>query len=773
MASTIGVKMQMDGAAQFKADLQQITQKSKELAAEMKAAASGASDEASKQKILASQIDNARQKIDLLNKKYQSQAKALQETNQKLDEAKKEYGEDSEEARKLTLEVTKQETALSKTKTQINNATDALNKLESETKESTNELKNASNEIETSGSKFEGLGEALKKAAAVGVAALAAIGTAAVAAVKGLVNMAVEVSETGDAIDKNSQKVGLSYKSYQQWDHAMQIAGTSMESCQAGLKTLTNTIDDAKNGSSSAEEKFKRLGISVDDLAGKSREEIFKETITALQNVGDETEKAALANDMFGRSGQELLPLLNMSAEETEALLEETEKYGMIMSDDAVKASADFQDSLTRLDGAMSGLKSRLVSELLPGFSEVVDGLALMAAGSEEGGEKLALGIEHALDGINKMLPKFLEAGGKILTGLVNGISKNLPQILRSALTMVQTLADALVENLPVVVQAISEALPQLIQAAISIVQGICEHIGEIIQPIIEALPDIIDAIISALPAIIEALAAALPDIIRGLAVAIPQIIEAILEALPAIIEGICNALPQIVEAIIEVLPQMVFEISKAIIVNFPQILIAIGKGLLSILIQLGEWFSGLLTKLGGWLGDILKDVWEFIKSIPGKIGEGLRGIYEAGLNLVKGLWNGISDAAGWVLDKIKGFGQTILDGIKSFFGIKSPSREMAWVGRMLDEGLAKGISQYSGVALSEAMNVADGITGAMTGMASPTVTLGAGGLGYGSTSNAITMNIYGAEGQNVNALADAVIDRLQRTIIGSEAVYA
>ena len=76
MATTIGVKMQMDGAAQFKADLQQITQKSKELAAEMKAAAAGADNQADKQRILAAQIDNARKKIDQLNKKYDAQKSA-------------------------------------------------------------------------------------------------------------------------------------------------------------------------------------------------------------------------------------------------------------------------------------------------------------------------------------------------------------------------------------------------------------------------------------------------------------------------------------------------------------------------------------------------------------------------------------------------------------------------------------------------------------------------------------------------------------------------
>jgi phage-related protein len=101
----------------------------------------------------------------------------------------------------------------------------------------------------------------------------------------------------------------------------------------------------------------------------------------------------------------------------------------------------------------------------------------------------------------------------------------------------------------------------------------------------------------------------------------------------------------------------------------------------------------------------IIEAVGRLIKELPGKMREvisaivsGLKNsfgkIKEVGTALIKGLWNGINDMVGWIKDKIKGFGSAVLDGIKSFFGIKSPSREMAWVGRMLDEGLVMGIEQ-------------------------------------------------------------------------------
>lgn len=782
MATSIGVKMQMDGAAQFKADLQQITQKSKELAAEMKAAASGEADFAKRQQILGAQIENAAAKIDKLNQKYSQQERQLEETKAQLEEAKQAYGEDSAEAQKLTLAVTKQETALSKTKTEINKATDELNKLEAQTEEGSDgmqkfgkETQDAGNKVKDSEGKFSSAANVIKNVGAAVGAAVVAIGTAAVALGKKLVDSAVDVSAYGDEIDKESQKLGMSAENYQKLSYAMEMSGADIESMKKGMVNINKSLADFADGNEAAASSFTSLGVSLKNGDGsmKNSEAVLMDTVDALANMEDATKRDAMAQEIFGKSFTELRPLLNSGSEGIRELMEEAEAYGMVMSDDAVKASADFDDSLTRAQGTMQGLKNRMVGELLPAFGEVVDGFSLLVSGQDTSGEALAQGIEHSLDAINQVLPKLVKVGGTIVKGLVNGISKNLPQILSGALEMVQTLMDAIVDNIPLIAQAIGTALPQMIEAFVKVVEGIAQNFGAIITPLLDALPQIVDAVVSALPSIITAILAALPDIIRGLVKAIPAIIDAILSALPDIILAIIQALPQIVIAIITELPKMAVEIAKAIITNFPKIIVAIAQGLWSILSQIGEWFGGLFSSLGTWLAQIGTDVWNFIKSIPGKIGEGLRGIYDAGLNLVKGLWDGISDAADWVLGKIKGFGEKILNGIKSFFGIKSPSREMAWVGRMLDEGLAKGISQYSGVALTEAFSVADGISGAMNGLQTPRVSIGTGGSGYGSTTNAVTMNIYGAEGQSINDLADEVIDKLQRTIMGSEAVYA
>ena len=127
--------------------------------------------------------------------------------------------------------------------------------------------------------------------------------------------------------------------------------------------------------------------------------------------------------------------------------------------------------------------------------------------------------------------------------------------------------------------------------------------------------------------------------------------VQTIVDAAVQMNYGIINAIPIIIDALIPELPHIIWTITEALIDAQPKILSAAVQG-------------SLLDAMGS-----------------------------VGSNLVKGLWNGISDVTGWVLDKIKGFGKSILNGIKSIFGIHSPSTEMAWMGKMLDQGLADGIT--------------------------------------------------------------------------------
>ena len=230
---------------------------------------------------------------------------------------------------------------------------------------------------EEGGSKFGSkFASAIKGTTAVIGAAMAAATGAAVATSKAFLNAAKDTANYGDEVDKTSQKLGLSNKAYQEWDYVMKICGTEMSSMTTGLKTLTNKLDDAKNGSESAQAMFSALGISMEDIKNLSREDLFEKTIAGLQSMEDSTDRAALANDLFGKSGQNLAPLFNLTAEETQGLIDKANELGMVMTDEGVKASASYKDALTTLDGTMTGLKNNIMTQFMPGLSKATEGLA-------------------------------------------------------------------------------------------------------------------------------------------------------------------------------------------------------------------------------------------------------------------------------------------------------------------------------------------------------------------------------------------------------------
>lgn len=211
--------------------------------------------------------------------------------------------------------------------------------------------------------------------AAKGVIAVAGVGATFTTAI---VQQTSEVAAFGDNIDKMSQKMGMTAEAYQEWDFIMQHCGTSMDSMKSSMKTLASA---AETGSGA----FEQLGISQEDIANMSQEELFGATISALQNVGSETERTYLAGQLLGRGATELGALLNTSAEDTEAMRQQVHALGGVMSNDAVKSAAAYQDSLQNMQTALGGIKNTLLSDFLPSMVEVMDGLTAVFSGFRGG----------------------------------------------------------------------------------------------------------------------------------------------------------------------------------------------------------------------------------------------------------------------------------------------------------------------------------------------------------------------------------------------------
>lgn len=216
---------------------------------------------------------------------------------------------------------------------------------------------------------FSKLGSGVATVAKVG----AAIGGMAIAGGAALLGVANKSAEVTDRIDKLSLKTQLSRQGFQEWDHVMSQSGMSIESLQGGMKKLVNSIDDALQGNATYTESFNRLGISMEDLQGKSPEEAFEMTVAALQEMPQSAEKAALANELLGRSASEMAPILDMSAEATNALKQEAHDLGLIMSDEAVDAGVLFGDTMANVKDSFGMLVSNIGVMVMPMIQSFLD----------------------------------------------------------------------------------------------------------------------------------------------------------------------------------------------------------------------------------------------------------------------------------------------------------------------------------------------------------------------------------------------------------------
>ena len=795
MADKFGLKIGLEGEKEFKKALSEINQSFKVLGSEMKLVESQFDKNDNSVKALTS-------RNEVLNKEIEAQKQKIETLRAALKNAAESFGENDKRTQNWQIQLNNAEATLNGLEREVEQNNDALKKAaeefddaEKQADEFGDEVKDAGDDADKSGGKFEKLGSVLKGVGAALGTAMAAIGTGAVAAGKKLYSMANDVAATGDEVDKMSQRLGLSREAYQEWGYVLSQSGVDINSVQVGMKTLTNTIDDARNGTETAVTKFERLGISMADLENKSREDIFAMAVAGLQNMTDETEKAALANDMFGRSGQEMIPLLNQSAESTQELIDKAREMGLVLSDDAVTAAVNYTDSMDTLKRTFSGVKNQISAELLPGFTSILDGLSGLLVGQDEASVKIQDGAREIVDVIGGIMPQITEilltlvmaiaeiapeiivalitgitenieplvetASSIIMTllnaiiaalpqltegalqlvmTLVNGILANLPAIAETAIQMIATLAAGIADSLPTLVPTIVQTvvsivetlianLPLILDAALQLIMGLAQGLLDAIPVLIEALPEIITSIITFLLDSIPQIIDAGIQLLTSLVDALPEIITAIVEAIPEIIDGIINAvlnaIPQIIEAgikllvsLIQALPQIIVTVVQAI----PQIISGIVDALLGnidkIIMAGVDLFVALIENLPTIIVEIVKAVPKIIEGIVKAFGSLMGKIVEIGGNIVKGLWDGITGLASWLWDKVSGWISGIWDGICNFFGIHSPSKEMAWVGEMLVKGLAGSIDSNGDEAVKAAEGMASDINGVMGDLA-------------------------------------------------------
>jgi hypothetical protein len=307
--------------------------------------------------------------------------------------------------------------------------------------------------------------------------------------------------------------------------------------------------------------------------------------------------------------------------------------------------------------------------------------------------------IQIAIPQIVAILPKLVSGIGSVLTAIVPELAKALPVLIPALIKAVTDLLTALVKALPTIVQVLVDALPVLINAFIKIFLGIVKALPQIVTILANAMPKIIDALVNGLTN---------PEAIQAIILGAVYLLIAIIKAIPIIVNALVKALPVIVKNIVAVLtdPRFIAAMIRAGI----ELLKAVIVGIISMGRNLDQVAKNIIVSL--------TRMWS--PSNMAKIGR----------DMITGLWNGVSSMAGWIRDKFAGFSQGVLDNIKGFFGIHSPSTVFAEIGHNLGQGLAEGVDSSTALVDKSIDKMANSaLTAAVSPLVSPVAA--AAGTGY------------------------------------------
>lgn len=300
---------------------------------------------AQKQKLLTDAVKNTGDKLNALKE-------AQKQVNEQF--AKGEISE--EQYRAFQREVIKTE--------------EELKKLEKQLGQVNNKWKETADKVGEFGEKATDLGKKL-----------APVSAAAGAAAAGMVGLAVKAGQTADDLNTLSKVTGLTTETLQKFQYASDVIDVSMETLTGSLAKLTRSMGNAQKGTKTSEEAFAKLGVKITDTNGRLRdnEEVFNEVINALSKVRSETERDAIAMELFGRSAQELNPLILGGADALKELGDEAERAGLILSQEALDSINEFNDEIDKLKAdagaTMLQLGATIGEALLPVLEKLAEGL--------------------------------------------------------------------------------------------------------------------------------------------------------------------------------------------------------------------------------------------------------------------------------------------------------------------------------------------------------------------------------------------------------------
>jgi hypothetical protein len=189
---------------------------------------------------------------------------------------------------------------------------------------------------------------------------------------KGLANAIPKTINDFDNLSKTSQKIGVPVDQLAALQHAAQLSDVSSESLTKGLAKLARSAVDAAQGSTTAVAAYQALGVSFRDSTGQIKPvgELLPDIADKFANMKDGSAKTALAMQIFGKAGADLIPLLNGGRAGLNEMTAEAKALGLVISTDTAVTAENFNDNLTRLGGVIRGVVVQVTANILPALAQ-------------------------------------------------------------------------------------------------------------------------------------------------------------------------------------------------------------------------------------------------------------------------------------------------------------------------------------------------------------------------------------------------------------------
>ena len=685
MAYDIGPRVGIDGEAQFRKEIQQITENIKTLGSELKVVASAADAEGES-------IESLSKKNDILNRTISELEKRLSAQQDMLDKATQKFGE--------------ADTRTQKWQRTVNETESQLNKLRGEVRKNEQAMDDLASGADDAGDATEELGAAADKssgrldAMAVTVGNLAA--NAIQAAISAITDFIGALWNLDEATEEYRQSQG-------RLDTAFENAGFSAETAGEAYSGFYAILGDNDRATEAAQllaqlaENEEDVANWTDIAAGVAGTfgdalpiESLIEAANETANVGEVTGVLADALNWIGISEEEFNTQLAACSTEAERnrLIMDTLTGAYDGASDAFwrnnevlvetrRNQVGMNDALATLGGTIATLKNQLTNELSPALQGIVTAFSAILGGQEGAGVDLGVALQNLITSIGELAPDIMAAGGQILSNIGVGISTALPTLLEVGGQILSEITQGILDAIPDMVAQ----LPQIITEFISFISG--------------KLPDILEQGTVMLNNFTSGLISAIPDFVAQLPELITEFVNFIASNLPQIAESGINILLNLIEGIISAIPEL--------IASLPQIIEAI------------------VTGIGNLLGSIV----------------------DVGKSIVEGIWQGIKNAASWLIGKITGWFNNIVGGVKKFLGIASPSKLFAdEIGENMGLGIGEGFENSMGTVQREINRAMGGLLPDVSGNVSVTgSTASSGGVGSGAAdfAGAISRALSGA----------------------------